>query len=110
MELLGPMLCAPPEEAISGLESEHSFAKHDQLPPLLAIFKFATPHLISLNRHQLYVLIVANGCGYTQGPFWLPWRFALVIKLKTTLPLLPLNYAFVVAAKTRIQLCLCNCR
>jgi hypothetical protein len=27
----------------------------------------------------------------------------LVIKLKTTLPLLPLNYAFVVAAKTRIQ-------
>ena len=56
------------------------------------------------------VLIVANGCGYTQGPFWLPWRSALVIKLKTTLPLLPLNYAFVVAAKTRIQCCLCNCR
>ena len=35
-------------------------------------------HPISLNRHQLYVVIVANGCGYTQGPFWLPWRIALV--------------------------------
>ena len=22
--------------------------------------------------------LVANGCGYTQGPFWLPWRIILV--------------------------------
>src|SRR6266404_3872486 len=25
-----------------------------------------------------YIVIVANGCGCTQGPFWLPWRIALV--------------------------------
>ena len=32
----------------------------------------------SLNRHQLYIVIVANACACTQGPFWLPWRIALV--------------------------------
>ena len=30
-----------------------------------------TPELVQ-------AVIVANGCGYTQGPFWLPWRIALV--------------------------------
>ena len=25
-----------------------------------------------------HMVIVANGCGYTQGLFWLPWRIALV--------------------------------
>jgi hypothetical protein len=24
------------------------------------------------------MVTVANGCGYTQGPFWLSWRIALV--------------------------------
>jgi len=71
----------------------------------------------SLDCHQLYIVIVANGCGYTQGPFWLPRRIALVgrIKLKTyedvrrrTLPLLPTTPPSVVAAKTRIQRCLCR--
>jgi hypothetical protein len=35
-------------------------------------------HPISLGRHQPYIVTVANACGYTQGPFWLPWRIALV--------------------------------
>ena len=35
-------------------------------------------HQILLNRHQLYIVIVVNGYGYTQGPFWLPWRIILV--------------------------------
>ena len=26
----------------------------------------------------MYIAIVANGCGYTQGLFWLPWRISLV--------------------------------
>ena len=31
-------------------------------------------------RHAYPVsfVIEANGCGYAQGPFWLPWRIALV--------------------------------
>jgi len=32
----------------------------------------------SPNRHQLYIVIVANACACTQGPFWLPWRIILV--------------------------------
>ena len=27
---------------------------------------------------RVYIAIVANGCGYTQGLFWLPWRIILV--------------------------------
>ena len=53
---------------------------HDQLqPPLLASaarFQIRYAYLISPDCHQLYVVTVANGCGYTQGPFWL--RIALV--------------------------------
>jgi len=32
---------------------------------------------VSPDCHRLYIVIVANGCGYAQGPFWLPWRFAV---------------------------------
>jgi hypothetical protein len=40
-----------------------------------------------------------------------PWLARRIIFFRRrTLPLLPLNYASVVAAKTRIQRCLCNCR
>ena len=35
-------------------------------------------HSISLGCHQLYIVIVANACACTQGPFWLPWRIILV--------------------------------
>jgi hypothetical protein len=48
---------------------------HDQLHP---------PHLASAARFQVRyaylvsLVIEANGCGYAQGPFWLPWRIALV--------------------------------
>ena len=34
-------------------------------------------HSISLNHHQLYIVIVANGCGCTQKPFWLPGKIVL---------------------------------
>ena len=47
-------------------------------PPPFSDIQIRYTHPISLNRHQLYVVIVANGCGCTQGPFWLSWRFALV--------------------------------
>jgi len=50
---------------------------HDQLPPL-GESQIRYWHLISLNRYQLYAVIVANGCGCTQGPFWLSWRIAPV--------------------------------
>ena len=45
--------------------------------------------------------IVANACACTQGPFWLPWRIALVGQenQENVRPLL-LNCAPVVAAKT----------
>ena len=54
---------------------------HDQLhPPLARALKFQIRyvHPTSLNCHQLYIAIVANGCGYTQGLFWLLWRISLV--------------------------------
>ena len=60
------------------------------------------------------LVIEANGCGYAQGPFWLPWRFALVgqgNQMKTyasSSPLSPLSYASLVAAKTRRQHSLCR--
>ena len=28
--------------------------------------------------YPISLVIVANGCGYTQGPFWLPWGIILV--------------------------------
>ena len=34
--------------------------------------------MISPSCHQLYKVTVANACGCTQGPFWLPWRIILV--------------------------------
>ena len=56
-------------------------------------------------------VIVANARACTQGPFWLPWRIALVgqenqIEDDASFP--PLNYASIVSAKTRIQRCLCR--
>ena len=57
------------------------------------------------------MVIIANGCGYTQGLFWLPWRIAPVgqenqiedvrflFSPSTTPPLWP---------PTRIQRCLCR--
>ena len=76
---------------------------------------------ISLDCHQLYIAIVANGCGYTQGPFWLPWRIILVGRenqIQNLLDDAPPTYvsstyvsSFAYAsAKTQIQRCLCNCR
>jgi len=54
-------------------------ALHDQLPPSpFSDIQICYAHPISLNCHQLYVVIVANGYGYTQGPFRLPWSIALV--------------------------------
>ena len=49
-------------------------------PPLASAPKFQIryAHPISPDCHQPYIAIVANGCGYTQGPFWLPWGIALV--------------------------------
>jgi len=77
-------------------------------PPLLAsAAKFQIRY-----AHQLYIVIVANGCGYTQGPFWLPWRIALVGQENQTEDvrffLFPLTTPPVVAAKTRVQRCLCR--
>jgi len=46
--------------------------------PLLSELQIRYAHPISLSCHQLYIAIIANGCGCTQGPFWLPWRVALV--------------------------------
>ena len=43
-----------------------------------AKFQIRYAYPISPDCHQLYIVIVANACGYTQGPFWLPWRIALV--------------------------------
>jgi hypothetical protein len=54
-------------------------------------------HLISLNRHQLYAAIVANGCGCTQGPFWLSWRIAPVsqeIRIKAMKELPDVRFLF----------------
>ena len=54
---------------------------HDQLPPPLwraPKFQIRYAHPISLGCHQLYIIIVANSCGYTQRLFWLPWRIILV--------------------------------
>ena len=49
-------------------------------------FQIWYAHPISLDCHQLYIVIVANGCGCTQGHFGLsresPW-LARRIKLKT---------------------------
>ena len=49
-------------------------------PPFSGAPKFYIryAHPISLRCHQLYIAIVANACGCTQGPFWLPWRIILV--------------------------------
>jgi len=55
---------------------------------------------------------IANGCGYTQGPFWLPWRIALVGRENQIKDirffLSPSTTPPVVAAKTRVQRCLCR--
>ena len=45
---------------------------------MLQNFKFGTRIRPRFDCHQLYRVIVANGCGYTQGLFWLPWRIILV--------------------------------
>jgi hypothetical protein len=34
--------------------------------------------MISPSCHQPYIASVANACGCTQGPFWLPWGIILV--------------------------------
>ena len=49
-------------------------------PPSASAPKFYIryAHPISLGCHQLYIVIVANACACTQGPFWLPWRIILV--------------------------------
>ena len=81
------------------------------LPPFGEI-QIRYAHLISPGCHQLYVVIVANGCGYMQGPFWLPWRIALVGQENqiedVRFLFSPLTTPPVVAAKTRIQRCLCR--
>ena len=66
-------------------------------------------HPISLIPPTVRV-IVANGCRYTQGPVGGPGKSPLVgrIKSKTYAVRSPLNYASTVAAKTRIQRCLCR--
>ena len=48
---------------------------HDQLHPLplASAARFRIRH-----AYPVSFVIEANGCGYAQGPFWLPWRFALV--------------------------------
>jgi hypothetical protein len=51
----------------------------------------------ALNRHQLYAAIVANGCGCTQGPFWLSWRIAPVgqeIRIKAMKELPDVRFLF----------------
>src|ERR1700679_100561 len=72
--------------------------------------RYAQP--TSPDCHQLYIVIVANGCGYTQGPFWLPWRIAFVGQENqiedVRFLFSPLTTPLVVAAKTRIQRCLCR--
>ena len=45
---------------------------------VLQNFKFGTRIRPRFNCHQLYIVIIANGCGYTQGLFWLPGRIILV--------------------------------
>jgi hypothetical protein len=82
--------------------------------------------MISPSCHQLYKATVANACGCTQGPFWLPRRIILValgncpgwpgefqgswIEAIQNLPdvrffFLPL---LTYVSKTRIQRCLCR--
>src|SRR6266567_3939329 len=41
-------------------------------------FKIRYAHPTSLDCHQLYIVIEANACAYTQGLFWLPWGIILV--------------------------------
>jgi len=43
-------------------------------PPSLA----RAPKFQIRYAYPVSLVIVANGCSYAQGPFWLPWRFALV--------------------------------
>ena len=47
-------------------------------PPPFGEIQIRSAHPISPGCHQLHMVIVANGCGYTQGLFWLPWRIAPV--------------------------------
>jgi hypothetical protein len=87
-------------------------------PPPFGEIQIRYAHPISPGCHQLYVVIVANGCGYTQGPFWLPWRIALVgwenrIEAMKKLPDVRFLFSSLttppfMAAKTRIQRCLCR--
>src|SRR6266581_8657138 len=45
---------------------------------VLQNFKFGTRIRPRSDCHQRYIVIVAKGCGYAQGLFWLPWRIILV--------------------------------
>jgi len=84
----------------------------------MCMTSFTPPPLASAARSQIRYAhpisreIVANGCGYTQGPFWLPWRIALVGQENqiedVRFFLSPLTTPPVVAAKTRVQRCLCR--
>ena len=45
---------------------------------MLQNFKFGTCIRPRFDCHHLYIVIVANSCGYTQGHLWLPGRIFLV--------------------------------
>jgi len=59
---------------------QYSFV-HDQLPPLWQKF-ILLQYAGSLDCHQLYIVIVANACGCTQGLFWLSGRTILKINVR----------------------------
>ena len=57
------------------MDFDREFGVHDQLHPLplASAARFRIRH-----AYPVSFVIEANGYGYAQGPFWLPWRFALV--------------------------------
>ena len=48
-------------------------ARPASTPPLASAPKFYIRY-----THPISLVIIANGCGYTQGLFWLPWEIILV--------------------------------
>ena len=91
-------------------EADRKQRRSLRLPMEIKRTQIREPKKNSLNRHQLYIVIIANACAFTQGPFWLPWRIALVGRENqiedVRFFLSPSTTPPVVAAKTRVQRCL----
>jgi len=63
-------------------------------PPPLRRAAIFVRHLISLDRHQLYIVIVADAYGWTQGLFWLSGRTVDSSLLTTCWSFFPSPFAY----------------